>query len=148
VQRALLVGVVDHQHGAPALPEVQQEGLLPVAAHGIAVERSERAARVEHHQRRIVPRRHQAHDAVVAAKIERHAVGAIVGEDFQALRQGAEQGHAVAQLGGAHLAVDIEHAVRPRALPAEEAAAAGDRPGDTEGKEALADAGRPIDQGH
>ena len=41
-----------------------------------------------------------------------------------------------------HLAVDIEHAVRARALPAEEAAAARHRPGEREREEALADAGR------
>jgi hypothetical protein len=132
-----------------ALLEVQQEALQPVAAGGGRRRDGEGAQRVEHQQLRIVPGGDQAQDPVLLAEIEAPAAGAIVGEDREAVGRRPEQGKAIAQLGGAHLAVDIEHAARAGAAPAEEAApvaALGDRPGDAEGQEALADAGRSVDQ--
>ena len=66
-----------------------------VAAPGIAIAAArrggERRQRVEDHELRIVPPRHQAHDPVLRAEIEPRPAGAIVGHDPEVGRQAVGQ---------------------------------------------------------
>ncbi len=139
---------MDQQHRPARAALHHQEALQLVPAIGIAgLEAGEAREIVEHHQFGVVPHFLQASLALVVAEVGQRVLAEVGHHEFERRRRRAEEFQARLQVDGRHLAVDIEHAVRPAGVPVEEARARGDGPGDAHRQEGLALPARAVEQG-